>query len=56
MTNGDRIRAMTDAELADTMRDSICALVPNEVCLCGKLDCDECIRSWLKQEVDNGNP
>ena len=55
MTNADRVRSMTDEELADIICDRSCAYCP--------LDCDgrmsvgrdACYKrwlEWLKQEVD----
>ena len=54
-TNADRIRAMSDEELAKVI---IC---PKQVCdkvhiLVGRTDCEACSLEWLQQpaEVDNG--
>jgi len=48
MTNGDKIRAMTDEELALEIRSSICEKVEN----CeNDLNCYKCRFEWLKQEV-----
>lgn len=51
-TNGDKIRRMTDEELA------MCMMCPNDCGLaeieCGKsdqCDCYQCILKWLKEEV-----
>jgi hypothetical protein len=46
MTNGDKIRAMTDEELAVFICDSICAHAT-----CGFYSCETCALQWLKQEV-----
>ena len=51
VTNGDRIRAMTDEELVKAMLDGVCNLVPAETCLVGKKDCEQCCLDWLKQEA-----
>ena len=54
MTNGDRIRQMTDEELADKLTDkcAVCAYryseCEKEFCLCEKG-----VLKWLKQEVQN---
>lgn len=48
MTNGDKIRAMTDEELVREFSDSICNIVEN----CEKdISCYDCKMQWLKQEV-----
>ena len=47
ITNADRIRAMTDEELAETMLDCFAAFYDVEW---SKKD----ILDWLKQEADNG--
>jgi hypothetical protein len=52
MTNGDRIRAMTDEELTDI----ICCPFNGDTELClGIYDCIACCLKWLKQpcEVDH---
>lgn len=47
-SNGDRIRQMTDEELALEIRSSICEKVEN----CeNDLNCYKCRLEWLKQEV-----
>lgn len=48
MTNGDKIRAMTDEELADFMAESICDSV--DICM-NDTPCRECRLAWLKQEA-----
>ena len=48
-SNGDRIRQMTDEELASEMGSSICEKVEN----CeNDLDCDVCRLQWLQKEAD----
>lgn len=55
MTNGDRIRAMTDEELAKT----ICWCPPPfrncnnlcDICMAHNDDCEICWLKWLKQEA-----
>lgn len=47
-SNGDRIRQMTDEELASEIKSSVCEKVEN----CeNDLDCYKCRLLWLKQEV-----
>lgn len=49
-TNGDRIRAMTDEELAVLLQNSCCR---PDLMDCPQIDdCVECWRDWLKQEAD----
>ena len=53
MTNADRIRAMTDEELADYFSELSCW--PNagrEDCR-GMANCMDCWLDWLKQEADD---
>jgi hypothetical protein len=52
MTNGDRIRAMTDEELADEMFAYICKKVP--MGWCEGYNCRECRLKWLKEEANDG--
>lgn len=47
MTNGDRIRAMTDKELAGEFRLRICDAIPTENCLGMGHSCIECLVKWL---------
>lgn len=49
-TNADRIRAMSDEELAKFLRWDVCVMVrgDNREC-CG--DCEDCVAEWLKQPV-----
>lgn len=54
ITNADRIRAMTDEELASFLYHSW-----NNASWCnggcdGECSCEPCWLDWLKQEVDNG--
>ena len=50
-TNADRIRAMTDEELAKFAYSFPCPpqITPNQC----RHDCDRCWLDWLKQEVYN---
>lgn len=47
MTNGDRIRAMTDKELAGEFSLRICDAIPTENCLGMGHSCIECLVKWL---------
>lgn len=47
VTNGDRIRAMTDEELAGEFRLRICDAIPPENCLGRGHSCIECLVKWL---------
>ena len=55
MTNADRIRQMTDEELADFLLETraICKLCKkrDEVCGGAYHECFEGIEEWIKQEV-----
>lgn len=56
MTNGDRIRAMTDEELADLFiekhdDENYFACPVRFFCGCSRSDCMVCFLDWLKQEV-----
>lgn len=48
LTNADRIRVMTDEELAKHLN---CQW---KECKNLNDDCDKCLLNWLKQEVDDG--
>lgn len=54
MTNGDRLRKMTDEELSDKLTDkcAVCAYWYSE---CGKKFClcEQGVLEWLKQEVND---
>lgn len=60
MTNGERLRQMTDEELARVVEFRECS---NELMRCPKLDqgnscihsCPEVFLEWLKQEVDQND-
>ena len=47
-TNADRIRAMTDEELVAVLS---CPLKKSPMECSPSIDCDKCIRDWLKQEI-----
>ena len=52
MTNADRIRAMTDEEMAKWLCDmAVCQLCPIDNCP-GTRDCETRWYDWLKQEVE----
>lgn len=47
-TNGDRLRAMTDEELARSrFGDAICELIPYEFCKGSEVGCNVCKAKWL---------
>ena len=51
MTNGDKIRQMTDEELIQFI-----GCFPSEYCApryksCDEHNCADCVRDWIKQEV-----
>lgn len=50
MTNGDKIRAMTDEELADVMQGQ-CACCAYQLTGCTEKECKDGAYKWLKQEV-----
>ena len=61
MTNADRIRAMTDEELAEWiavhMECETCMYFIRETGLCDypmTYGCKDAMLDWLKQEADNG--
>ena len=56
MTNADRIRQMTDEELATKLCVSICNMIPRSICdqHTDTAECDKCILDWLKQEAKDG--
>ncbi len=55
MTNGDRVRAMTDEELAKMVGMEVCRIVKPDGKDCPKGfyfgKCDKCVISWLKKEA-----
>lgn len=59
LTNADRIRAMTDEELAEwinRMEPTTCHDGWDYMIGCGEdKDCVNCWLDWLKQEVEDGN-
>ena len=58
-TNADRIRNMTDEQLADIFTQEIYRYRRHFSCcvldkVCQHDDCYECFLDWLKREVKNG--
>ena len=51
MTNGDRIRQMTDEQIAGLLHCGECAYRNSDAETCERYDCKEGILKWLKQEV-----
>ena len=55
-TNADRIRSMTDTELADFLIKTDCCLAKSEHVDCSNQEecgvCEEMIRAWLQLEVE----
>lgn len=51
-TNADRIRSMSDEELAKVMTDDLCELICSSPLTCDG-DCEAKMLDWLKEEVDN---
>ncbi len=51
MTNGDKIRQMTDEELASEFPHDICSGITGVECREFDLPCYDCRVAWLKQEV-----
>ena len=53
-TNADRIRSMTDEELAEEMGANIDRCPPSST-ICPKGGCKDCWLGWLKQEVESND-
>ena len=62
MTNGDRIRSMSDEQLKDFLVDEVLnwawcddtAPIDNNTKICLKgCTCNDCCEEWLKEEVEN---
>jgi len=55
MTNGDKIRQMSDEKLIANFRSGICCIIQDaDSKWCSThafLSCDKCQREWLKKEV-----
>lgn len=56
-TNADRIREMTDEELAEkTCRMIVCFCCPVKGCRgCAPDECTEALLSWLRSPVENSD-
>ncbi len=55
MTNGDRIRAMTDEELSAFFgRLGFCNIIPRKYCRTQKVCSLRCVTNWLKQPAKEG--
>lgn len=50
-TNADRIRCMTDEELASVITDDWCEIVCSGTYLCNDGTCEQHVLKWLKEEV-----
>lgn len=58
-TNADRIRNMSDEELAELLEDVRTHGFTDLCCddnLCDSDACDCCVHEWLQAEVKEGNP
>ena len=55
LTNADRIRSMTDEELASILTDDFCELLCSAPVSCNG-DCEAKMLEWLKQEVTDEHP
>lgn len=60
-SNADRIRSMTDEELAAFLKETVCDVGQN-LFLCedhrkkyGCMDCDKCYLKWLKQPMEDND-
>lgn len=53
MTNADKIRQMSDEELAERFKLEICKMVSIEECQ-GE-NCKACRLKWLRKEANDGN-
>jgi len=49
VTNGDRIRSMSDEELADFITDDMCGLICGDPLAC-EGQCKQKMLDWLKEE------
>jgi hypothetical protein len=50
-TNADKIRSMTDEELASVITDDWCEIVCSGTYLCNDGTCEQHVLKWLKEEV-----
>ena len=51
-TNADRVRAMTDEELAYLIRCGVCELIGATQDHCETNTCFDCVLGWLKQPAE----
>lgn len=51
MTNREKLRTMTDEELAAMLQGGICDLITAEYCK-KYLDCRQCTIDWLRREAE----
>lgn len=55
-TNGDKIRSMTDEQLADAITaDAFCGKVTGEIATisdCSDRKCIDCVLQWLRKEAE----
>lgn len=54
-TNADRIRAMSDEELAEFMYSSDIPWCDDKICREGDNRCRECFKKWLQSEVEESD-
>lgn len=54
VTNADRIRAMSDEELAVMLNDAVCPIVQSDEACEFFGNCVNCWLHWLKQPVKDG--
>lgn len=50
VTNGDRIRSMTDEQLIPVLHHYVCIQFPTG---CPYERCDDCVRAWLRREAEH---
>ena len=50
ITNADRIRSMTDEELAEFMNNGCDVIAPSENCTKAFYECKQCWLDWLRRE------
>lgn len=55
MTKADRIRSMSDEELADFITDDMCGLICGDPLEC-EGQCKQKMLDWLKKEVRDDEP
>ena len=57
-TNADKVREMTDEELAELLGKCCCVTKSDEDCIHfydDEVDCNKCVREWLQSEVKDGD-